>query len=499
MGQNYILALDQGTTSSRAILFDREGKPCAVAQQEFEQLYPQPGWVEHRPRDIWSSQLDAARSALAQSNVSPREVAAIGITNQRETTLMWDRRTGEPVHNAIVWQCRRTSADCDRMRVENLASLFQQRTGLVLDAYFSGTKARWLLDNVEGARDLAREGRLAFGTVDTWLIWNLTGGRVHVTDPSNASRTLMFNIERGDWDDELLEILSVPRETLPAVSPSSAVIGETDPSLFGQAIPIAGNAGDQQAALFGQVCASPGMSKNTYGTGCFMLLNTGSEKVASKNNLLTTVGWKIGQKATQYALEGSVFIAGAAIQWLRDGLKIISSATETEAMAASVRDNGGVYFVPAFVGLGAPHWDQYARGTIAGLTRGSTREHIVRAALESIAYQTRDVLECMHTDSNIILSELRVDGGAAQNDFLMQFQADILGIPVTRPSNTETTAAGAAFLAGLAVDFWSDVDEIARLWKRERTFEPGMKADERDSLVEGWSRALERARGWARG
>ncbi len=499
MSQDYILALDQGTTSSRAILFDRTGNPVAVAQQEFDQLYPQPGWVEHRPEDIWSSQLNAARSVLAQSSVAPDRVAAIGITNQRETTLMWDRQTGLPVHNAIVWQCRRTAEDCDRFRSEGLAQLFQQRTGLVLDAYFSGTKARWLLDNVEGARDLAQEGRLAFGTVDTWLIWNLTGGRVHATDPSNASRTLMFDIEQGDWDDELLEILSVPRETLPLVSPSSAVIGETDPSLFGRAIPIAGNAGDQQAALFGQVCASPGMSKNTYGTGCFMLLNTGGEKVASKNNLLTTVAWKIDREPVQYALEGSVFIAGAAIQWLRDGLKIISSASETEAMASSAGDNGGVYFVPAFVGLGAPHWDQYARGTIVGLTRGSTREHIVRAALESIAYQTRDVLECMHDDSNIKLSEIRVDGGAVQNDFLMQFQADILGIPVVRPSNTETTAAGAAFLAGLAVDFWPSVDEIARLWERERTFEPRMKASERDLLVEGWTRALERSRNWVTG
>lgn len=499
MNQDYVLALDQGTTSSRAILFDRAGKPFAVAQQEFDQLYPRPGWVEHRPHDIWSSQLNAARSVLAQSNVKPDQVVAIGITNQRETTIMWDRRTGEPIHNAIVWQCRRTASDCDRMRSEGLASLFQQRTGLVLDAYFSGTKARWLLDNVAGARDLAREGRLAFGTVDTWLIWNLTGGRVHATDPSNASRTLMFNIERGDWDDELLDILSVPRETLPLVSPSSAVIGETDPSLFGRAIPIAGNAGDQQAALLGQVCASLGMSKNTYGTGCFMLLNTGSEKVASKNNLLTTVAWKIAGEPVQYALEGSVFIAGAAIQWLRDGLKIISSAVETEAMASSISDNGGVYFVPAFVGLGAPHWDQYARGTIVGLTRGSTREHIVRAALESIAYQTRDVLECMREDSKIDLKELRVDGGAVQNDFLMQFQADLLGIPVVRPSNTETTAAGAAFLAGLAVGFWPGVDEIARLWERERTFEPQMKASERDTLIEGWSRALERARGWVSG
>ncbi len=494
---HYILALDQGTTSSRAILFDRSGQAVAVSQQEFEQIYPQPGWVEHRPDEIWSSQLNAARNVLSKSGVGPDQIAAIGITNQRETTIVWDRRTGEPIHNAIVWQCRRTAADCDRLRNEGLASLFQQRTGLVLDAYFSGTKARWLLDNVAGARELATQGRLAFGTVDTWLIWKLTGGRVHATDPSNASRTLLFNIERGDWDDELLEILDLPREILPHVTPSSAIIGETDPSLLGRAIPIAGNAGDQQAALFGQVCTAPGMSKNTYGTGCFMLLNTGGEKVASRSNLLTTVGWKIGDQPTQYALEGSVFIAGAAVQWLRDGLKLISSAEETQSMAESVADNGGVYFVPAFVGLGAPHWDQYARGVIVGLTRGSMREHIARAALESIAYQTRDVLTCMHSDSGITLRELRVDGGAARNDFLMQFQSDILGIPVVRPSNTETTAAGAAFLAGLAVGFWSDADEINSLWQRERAFEPQMKESQRQELIQGWSRALERARGWA--
>jgi glycerol kinase len=495
MSQEFLLALDQGTTSSRAIIFDRSGQPLAVAQQEFEQLYPRPGWVEHRPEDIWSSQLYAVRNVLANSGVKPDQIAAIGITNQRETTIIWDRKTGEPIHNAIVWQCRRTSPDCDRLRSEGLTGIFQQRTGLVLDAYFSGTKARWLLDNVEGARPLARQGRLAFGTVDSWLIWKLTAGRVHATDASNASRTLMFNIERGDWDDDLLEILNVPRETLPLVTASSAVIGETDPSFFGRAIPIAGNAGDQQAALFGQVCTSPGMSKNTYGTGCFMLLNTGNDIVRSKNNLLTTVAWKIGDK-TEYALEGSVFIAGAAIQWLRDGLKIVSSAEETQSMAESLTDNGGVYFVPAFVGLGAPHWDQYARGTVVGLTRGSTREHMARAALESIAYQTRDVLECMHDDSGIAPSELRVDGGAARNDFLLQFQSDILGIPVVRPSNTETTAAGAAFLAGLAVGFWSGIDEIAGLWRRERTFEPQMKEEERAILIKGWSRALERAKAW---
>ena len=496
MSPEYILALDQGTTSSRAILFDRQGRATAVAQQEFEQLYPQPGWVEHRPEDIWSSQLNAAHVVLRESDVKADQIAAIGITNQRETTIIWDRETGEPIHNAIVWQCRRTAADCDRMRGEGLAPLFQQRTGLVLDAYFSGTKVRWLLDNVPGARDLAKQGKLAFGTVDSWLIWKLTGGRVHATDPSNASRTLLFNIERGEWDDELLAALDVPREVLPHVAPSSAMIGETDAALFGRAIPIAGDAGDQQAALFGQVCTTPGMSKNTYGTGCFMLLNTGTEPVRSKSNLLTTIAWQIDNEPIEYALEGSVFIAGAAIQWLRDGLKIIGSAADTEAMATSVEDNGGVYFVPAFVGLGAPHWDQYARGTITGLTRGSTREHIARAALESIAYQTSDVLRCMRDDSGIDLTELRVDGGAVRNDFLMQFQADILGIPVVRPANTETTAAGAAFLAGLAVGFWSGTDELSELWQREKTFEPVMTKSERDRLLSEWSRAVGRASKW---
>jgi glycerol kinase len=496
MAEDYVLALDQGTTSSRAILFDRAGRPAHIAQQEFEQLYPQPGWVEHRPEDIWSSQLNAAQRLLRESGVQADRIAAIGITNQRETAVIWNRETGEPIHNAIVWQCRRTAQECDRMRSEGLVDLFQQRTGLVLDAYFSGTKLRWLLDNVPGARELARRGKLAFGTVDSWLIWKLTGGRVHATDPSNASRTLLFNIKRGEWDDELLAALDVPGRLLPHLAPSSGLIGESDPSLFGKAIPIAGVAGDQQAALFGQVCTSPGMSKNTYGTGCFMLLNTGREPVPSKSNLLTTISWQIGDRPPEYALEGSVFIAGAAIQWLRDGLRIIGAAPETEAMAESVADNGGVYFVPAFVGLGAPHWDAYARGTILGLTRGTGREHIARAALESIAYQTRDVLERMCEDSGIRLSELRVDGGAARNDFLMQFQADVLGIPVVRPANTETTAAGAAYLAGLAVGFWASLEELDELWERERVFEPRMSEDERNRLVEGWARAVGRASNW---
>ncbi len=496
MSKDYILALDQGTTSSRAILFDREGRPVHIAQQEFEQLYPQPGWVEHRPEDIWSSQLNAARRVLAESKARPDQIAAIGITNQRETAIIWDRQTGEPIHNAIVWQCRRTADVCDRLRREGMADQFQQLTGLVLDAYFSGTKVRWLLDHVEGAREMAEKGRLAFGTVDSWLIWKLTGGRVHVTDPSNASRTLLFNIESREWDDHLLKTLNVPRALLPDVAPSSAVVGETDTELFGGAIPIAGNAGDQQAALFGQVCTRPGMSKNTYGTGCFMPLNTGRELVRLTKNLLTTIAWQIEDQPVEYALEGSVFIAGAAIQWLRDGLKIVNSAADTEALARSVEDNGGVYFVPAFVGLGAPHWDQYARGTIVGLTRGTTREHIARAALESIAYQTRDVLACMREDAGIKLSELRVDGGAARNDFLMQFQADILGIPVVRPANTETTAAGAAFLAGLAVDFWPSVEDLDEMWQREQTFEPRMEESLRETLVEGWTRAVERASNW---
>lgn len=496
MSQTYILALDQGTTSSRAILFDEQGKPAAIAQQEFTQIYPQPGWVEHNPAEIWASQLSAARSVLQDKGVNPDQIVAIGITNQRETTIIWDRETGEPIYNAIVWQCRRTAEDCDRLRSEGLAQMFQDRTGLVLDAYFSGTKVKWLLDNVEGARALAAKGRLAFGTVDSWLIWKLTGGRVHATDPSNASRTLLFNIKTGKWDDELLATLNVPRDILPHVAPSSAIIGETDAELFGRSIPIAGNAGDQQAALFGQVCTKQGMSKNTYGTGCFMLLNTGETPVKSKNNLLTTVAWQINDGPMEYALEGSVFIAGAAVQWLRDGLKIIDSAAETESLALSIADNGGVYLVPAFVGLGAPHWDAYARGIIAGITRGTTREHIARAALESICYQTYDVLACMRDDASLELRELRVDGGAVSNNFLMQFQADILGIPVVRPQNAETTAAGAAYLAGLAVDYWSSVEELSEMWARDKVFEPKMAKDERERLIAGWRRAVERASKW---
>jgi glycerol kinase len=496
MSQTYILALDQGTTSSRAILFDEQGKPAAIAQQEFEQIYPQPGWVEHNPAEIWASQLNAAQSVLLDKDVKPDQIAAIGITNQRETTIIWDRETGEPIYNAIVWQCRRTAEDCDRLRAEGLATVFQDRTGLVLDAYFSGTKVKWLLDHVEGARALAAKGRLAFGTVDSWLIWKLTGGRVRATDPSNASRTLLYNIKTGKWDDDLLAALNVPREILPHVAPSSAIIGETDAELFGRSIPIAGNAGDQQAALFGQVCTQQGMSKNTYGTGCFMLLNTGKTPVKSKNNLLTTVAWQIGEEPMEYALEGSVFIAGAAVQWLRDGLKIIKNAAETEAMAMSVEDNAGVYLVPAFVGLGAPHWDAYARGIIAGITRGTTREHLVRATLESICYQTYDVLACMRDDAGIELSELRVDGGAVGNNFLMQFQADILGIPVVRPQNAETTAAGAAYLAGLAVDYWSSVEELSEMWARDKVFEPQMNNEERERLLAGWRRAVERASKW---
>ncbi|HEU4386640.1 MAG TPA: glycerol kinase GlpK [Blastocatellia bacterium] len=496
MSGELILALDQGTTSSRAVLFDRTGQPVAIAQQEFEQLYPHPGWVEHRPQDIWTSQLSAARSVLETSGIVADRIAAIGITNQRETTLLWNRDTGEPLYNAIVWQCRRTAEQCDALRTRGLSPLFQDRTGLVLDAYFSGTKLAWLLDNVEGARQLADDGKLAFGTVDSWLIWKLTNGRVHATDPSNASRTLLFNIKKGDWDDQLLAELKVPRQVLPHVAPSSAIIGETDEAIFGRPIPIAGNAGDQQAALFGQACFGVGMSKNTYGTGCFMLLNTGAEPIRSRNNLLTTVAWQVDDKPVEYALEGSVFIAGAAIQWLRDGLGIVASASDTNEMATSVADNGGVYFVPAFVGLGAPHWDSYARGTIVGLTRGSTRSHLARAALESIAYQTRDVLAAMRDDSGIDLTELRVDGGASRNDFLMQFQADILDIPVVRPANTETTAAGAAFLAGLAAGVWSGTDELSSLWAREKTFVPAMQSTERNLLIESWRRAVERAARW---
>ncbi len=488
---NFILALDQGTTSSRAILFDQSGALRAVAQKEFRQIFPQPGWVEHDPVDIWTTQREVASEVLAGANVDASEVAAIGITNQRETTIVWDRKTGAPICHAIVWQDRRTAARCEQLKADGRAGLIQQRTGLVIDAYFSATKLRWILDHVPGARARAEAGELAFGTVDSWLVWNLTGGAAHVTDVSNASRTMLFNIHTCDWDDELLALFDVPRSLLPRVISSSEVAGET--RLFQKPIPIAGIAGDQQAALFGQACMSSGMAKNTYGTGCFMLMNTGSRAVASDNQLLTTVAWRVGGEV-EYALEGSVFIAGAAVQWLRDGLGLIRSSGEVEKLATSVPDTGGVYFVPAFAGLGAPHWDPHARGLACGLTRGTTGAHLARAALDSIAYQTADLLEAMEKDSGIRLAELRVDGGASLNDYLIQFQADLLGVPIVRPQVSETTALGAAYLAGLAVGFWKSKDDIARHWQVSKRFEPGMDSARRDELRAGWRTALERTR-----
>lgn len=493
---NYILALDQGTTSSRAILFDHEGQIVTSAQQEFPQIYPQPGWVEHNPQAIWEAQLHVAQKVFTTQGISAADVAAIGITNQRETTIVWDRETGEPIYNAIVWQDRRTAAFCDQLKAEGFDKAIKEKTGLVTDAYFSGTKVAWILDNVPGAREKAEAGQLAFGTIDTFLVWRLTGGRLHITDVSNASRTMLYDIHKHWWSTTMLKRLNIPNSMLPQVVPSSMIYGETNPELFGQSIHIAGIAGDQQAATFGQVCFMPGLVKNTYGTGCFMLMNTGSKAITSENNLLTTVAWTVGENTMQYALEGSVFIAGAAIQWLRDEMKMIQNAAESEVLAQSVPDTGGVYVVPAFVGLGAPYWDQYARGTIVGLTRGSGREKIVRATLEAIAYQTRDVLEAMRADSGLTLPALRVDGGAVRNDFLMQFQADILNVPVQRPVVTETTALGAAYLAGLAVGFWQSQTEIADKWKVERTYEPTMTADQRESLYAGWKRAVERAKSW---
>jgi glycerol kinase len=490
----HILALDQGTTSSRAIVFDHSGNVVASAQKEFRQIFPQPGWVEHDANEIWATQLTTAKDAVAQAGLTARDVAAIGITNQRETTLVWDRATGAPVHNAIVWQDRRTAAACDRLTARGLGTLIKRKTGLVVDAYFSGTKIAWILKNVPGARARAKAGQLAFGTVDSWLVWNLTGGRVHVTDPSNASRTMLFNLKSGDWDDELLKILGVPRSMLPRVASSSEVYGET--RFFGShGIPIAGIAGDQQAALFGQACTQPGMVKNTYGTGCFMLMNTGTKPIASRNNLLTTVAWRVGNR-TEYALEGSIFIAGAVVQWLRDGLGIIRSSAEVEALAAQVVDPQGVYLVPAFAGLGAPHWDQYARGLVAGITRGTTAAHIARAALEGIAFQVADVLHAMEADARITLKELRVDGGASANNLLMQFQSDLLTVPVVRPKVTETTALGAAYLAGLAVGYWKDQKQIAAQWQVDRRFQPAMKPSRRNQLMAGWRKALERAKRW---
>ena len=492
----HVLALDQGTTSSRAIVFDQAGTPVAKAQKEIAQHFPQPGWVEHDPTELWGSVIGVAQEALARAGVRAADVAALGITNQRETAVVWERASGKPIHNAIVWQDRRTAGLCDELRARGLEELFRRKTGLRLDPYFSGTKLSWLLDSVPGARDRAERGELAFGTVDSWLVWNLTGGERHLTDVSNASRTLLYNLRAGDWDDELLSVLRLPRALLPEVRPSSEVYAETRAGLLGARIPIAGIAGDQQAATFGQACLKPGMAKNTYGTGCFLLLNTGEEPVASGHHLLTTALWRIGER-TDYALEGSIFMAGGTVQWLRDGLGIIRHAAEVEALAAGVPDNGGVYLVPAFVGLGAPYWDSAARGALLGLTRGSTAAHIARAALESVAYQTADVVEAMQADSGLPLSELRVDGGAAENDLLMQFQADVLGVPVVRPQVTETTALGAAYLAGLAVGFWADEAEIAAQWRPERRFEPNMPAERRTSLLANWRKAVARSRNWA--
>ena len=490
----YVLALDQGTTSSRAILFDREGATCASSSQEFKQYYPQPGWVEHDAEEIWQTQRDVAKQVLAEAKAVPEDVAAIGITNQRETVVVWDRATGKPVHHAIVWQCRRTAAMCDRLREEGFDKILRAKTGLMTDAYFSGTKIAWLLENVPGLRQRAERGELAAGTIDAWLIWKLSGGKTHATDVSNASRTLVFNINSLAWDDEILEHFRIPRALLPQVRESSGAIAETE--IFGGRIPIAGVAGDQQASLFGHQCFTRGSTKNTYGTGLFLLMNAGEEIPKSDSGLVATVGWGRNGRTT-YALEGSVFIAGAALQWLRDEMGLIKDAAESEEMAQAVPDAGGVYFVPAFVGLGAPHWDAYARGTIVGLTRGSNRNHIVRAALESIAYQTREVVDAMARDTGARPQALRVDGGAARNDFLCQFQADILGIPVERPVTTESTALGAAYLAGLATGFWKDEEELAAQRKIARTFEPAMADSLRAGLYEGWLRAVDRSRDWA--
>jgi glycerol kinase len=490
-----ILALDQGTTSSRAILFDHKGLIKGAAQQEFRQIFPKPGWVEHDPQEIWTSQLNVAKKVLADAGLSATDIAAIGITNQRETTVMWDRNTGEPIHNAIVWQDRRTADFCDRLNRDGHSDTVQKKTGLVIDAYFSGSKVGWLLDNVDGARAKADRGELAFGTVDSWLLWKLTNGAVHVTDPSNASRTMLYNIHTNTWDDELLALLKVPRSVLPQLRSSSEVYGESSSDLFGAPIKIAGIGGDQQTALFGQTCFSRGLAKNTYGTGCFMLMNVGSEPVASRHKLLTTVAWQRAGR-TDYALEGSVFIGGAVVQWLRDGLKIVKSAAEIEQLAGTVPDTGGVYLVPAFAGLGAPHWDQYARGTITGITRGTTAAHFARAGLESIAFQVADILDVMQKDSGINIKQLRVDGGAAANNLLLQFQSDLLQVPVVRPKVTETTALGAAYLAGLAVGYWTDQSDVEANWEIERIFEPSLPEKEVAHRRSRWTEALRRSREW---
>ncbi|HBT50865.1 MAG TPA: glycerol kinase [Petrotoga sp.] len=493
--ENYILSIDQGTTSSRAIIFDHDGNVVSVAQQEFMQYYPKPGWVEHDPNEIWATTMGVIADAMARGNINRSQISAIGITNQRETTVIWDAETGKPVHNAIVWQDRRTSKICDTLKEKGLEETIKHKTGLMVDAYFSGTKIKWILDNVEGTREKAEAGKLKFGTIDTWLIWKLTNGKVHVTDYTNASRTMIYNIFELKWDEDLLKELNIPSSLLPEVKPSSLIYGNTDVDVFGAEVPIAGIAGDQQAATFGQACYEKGMVKNTYGTGCFMLMNTGEEPIESKHGLLTTIAYGINGKVN-YALEGSIFVTGAAVQWLRDELKIVDSAADTEYYATKVNDNGGVYFVPAFAGLGAPYWDMYARGTIVGLTRGSSKAHIIRATLESIAYQTRDVLEAMEADSGIKLKTLRVDGGAALNNFLLQFQSDILGVEVERPVVNETTALGAGYLAGLAVGFWNGQEELLRKWKRDTLFTPEMNEDERERLYSDWKRAVEKARNW---
>lgn len=496
MTKNYVMAFDAGTTSSRAILFDHEGQIVAVAQQEFPQIYPRPGWVEHDPMDIWATQSGVARQVIEKAGARPAEVAAIGITNQRETTLIWEKATGKPIMNAIVWQDRRTAGICDAMKDRGLEEYVKENTGLVIDAYFSGTKAKWMLDNVPGARERAEQGELLLGTVDTWLIWKLTGGEVHVTDYSNAARTMLFNIKTLQWDERMLQELGVPAVMLPEVRPSSEIYGHTDAATFGGArIPVAAAIGDQQGALFGQACFDSGMAKNTYGTGSFVLMNTGTERIQSDTGLLTTIAWGIGE-TVEYALEGAIFVTGAAVQWLRDELWAIHDAADTNYFASKVKDTNGVYMVPAFVGLGAPYWDQYARGAIVGLTRGANRDHIVRATLESIAYQTRDVIECMEKDSGIETRELKVDGGASMNDFLMQFQADILGVPVLRPRIVETTARGSAFLAGLASGFWKSKAELATAFELERRFEPVIEVEEKDRLYAGWKKAVTKAMDW---
>jgi glycerol kinase len=496
MEKKYILAFDQGTTSSRAILFDHDGKIVKVAQKEFRQIYPKAGWVEHDPMEVWATQSGVAREVLEYAGIKPFEVAGIGIANQRETTVVWDKNTGKPITNAIVWQCKRTSGICDALKEKGLEAYVRENTGLVIDAYFSGTKIKWILDHVEGAREKAEKGELLFGTIDTWLIWNLTRGKVHVTDYTNASRTMMYNIKKLSWDEKLLKELDIPVSMLPQVKASSEIYGRTDPQTFGGAeIPIAGIAGDQQAALFGQVCFEPGMAKNTYGTGCFVLLNTGEEIVRSEKGLLTTIAWGVDGKV-EYALEGSIFVAGAAVQWLRDEMEFFSDAQDSEYFATKVSDSNGVYVVPAFVGLGTPYWDMYARGAILGLTRGVNKNHIIRATLEAIAYQTRDVIELMREESGIELQELKVDGGASINNFLMQFQSDILAVAVERPEILETTALGAAYLAGLAVDFWKDKTEISEKWRVGKMFYPKMSERKKQELYAGWAKAVERAKGW---